>query len=65
MEYNNKKVNEIVDGLRLIDDTFMKLFFQGNTKAVELMLNIILKKDNLVLEKPVVEKTIINSEPQL
>lgn len=62
MEYNNKKVNEIVDGLRLIDDTFMKLFFQGNTKAVELMLNIILKKDNLVLEKPVVEKTIMNPE---
>ncbi|MDY5278363.1 hypothetical protein, partial [Sharpea porci] len=58
--HNKQRVDKLIDGFRLIDDTFMNVVFQGNLKAVELILSIILAKQGIVVERLAVQKTMIN-----
>ena len=60
--HNKQRVDKLIDGFRLIDDTFMNVVFQGNLKAVELILSIILAKQGIVVERLAVQKTMINPE---
>ena len=60
--HNKQRVDKLIDGFRLIDDTFMNVVFQGNLKAVELILSIILAKQGIVVERLEVQKTMINPE---
>ena len=60
--HNKQRVDKLIDGFRLIDDTFMNVVFQGNLKAVELILSIILTKQGIVVERLAVQKTMINPE---
>ena len=60
--HNKQRVDKLIDGFRLIDDTFMNVVFQGNLKAVELILSIILTKQGIVVERLEVQKTMINPE---
>ncbi len=32
--HNKQRVDKLIDGFRLIDDTFMNVVFHGNLKAV-------------------------------
>ena len=47
----SKETNEVADKLRLFDDDFMKLVFSNNKEAVECVLNIILERDDLIVEE--------------
>ena len=60
--HNKQRVDKLIDGFRLIDDTFMNVVFQGNLKAVELILSIILARQGIVVERLAVQKTMINPE---
>ena len=42
-----RTVEQIVDGMRLFDDDLMSMVFDGNIEATELLLKIILKKDDI------------------
>ena len=52
----SKKALAILDNLRLMDDNFMTLFFDQNFKATELILKIILNKEDIVVTKIEVQK---------
>ena len=60
--HNKQQIDKLIDGFRLIDDTFMNKVFQGNIDAVELILRIVLKIKGIVVESPIVQKTMINPE---
>ena len=60
--HNKQQIDKLIDGFRLIDDTFMNKVFQGNIDAVELILRIVLKIKGIVVESPVVQKIMINPE---
>ena len=42
-----RTVEQIVDGMSLFDDDLMSMVFDGNIEATELLLKIILKKDDI------------------
>lgn len=44
---DTRTVEQIVDGMSLFDDDLMSMVFDGNTEATELLLKIILKKDDI------------------
>lgn len=44
---DTRNVEQIVDGMSLFDDDLMSMVFDGNTEATELLLKIILKKDDI------------------
>ncbi len=44
---DNRTVEQIVDGMSLFDDDLMSMVFDGNIEATELLLRIILKKDDI------------------
>ena len=44
---DTRTVEQIVDGLSLFDDDLMSMVFDGNIEATELLLKIILKKDDI------------------
>ena len=44
---DNRTVEQIVDGMSLFDDDLMSMVFDGNIEATELLLKIILKKDDI------------------
>ena len=44
---DTKTVEQIVDGMSLFDDDLMSMVFDGNIEATELLLKIILKKDDI------------------
>ena len=44
---DNRTVEQIVDGMSLFDDDLMSMVFDGNMEATELLLKIILKKDDI------------------
>ena len=46
---NNELIRQIVKELRPIDDAFMRAMFQDNIPLVQLVLRIILDKDDLVV----------------
>lgn len=43
----SRTVEQIVDGMSLFDDDLMSMVFDGNIEATELLLKIILKKDDI------------------
>lgn len=44
---DTRTVEQIVDGMSLFDDDLMSMVFDGNIEATELLLKIILKKDDV------------------
>lgn len=44
---DNKTVEQIVDDMNLFDDDLMSMVFDGNNEATELLLKIILKRDDI------------------
>ncbi len=52
----SKKVEEILDSYRLMDDDFMTLFFDQNFEATELLLNIILNRKDIKVKSMEVQK---------
>ena len=44
---DTRTVEQIVDGMSLFDDDLMSMVFDGNIEATELLLKIILKKDDI------------------
>jgi hypothetical protein len=44
-----KTIDQIVDDLDLFDDNLMSLVFDGNNEATELLLKIILKRDDITV----------------
>ena len=44
---DTRTVEQIVDGMNLFDDDLMSMVFDGNIEATELLLKIILKKDDI------------------
>ena len=44
---DSRIVEKIVDGMSLFDDNLMSMVFDGNIEATELLLKIILKKDDI------------------
>lgn len=52
----NQRINRIIDGLRLLDDNLMTLVFDGNLEATQLVLNIILERDDLHVKKVEIQK---------
>jgi len=46
---DNKTVEQIVDDMNLFDDDLMSMVFDGNIPATELLLKIILKRDDIIV----------------
>ena len=44
-----KTIEQIVDGMDLFDDDLMSMVFDGNIPATELLLKIILKRDDIIV----------------
>jgi len=49
---------EIIKNLRIFDDDFMRLIFDGNPEATALVLNIIFDRDDMVVTKVVGQREI-------
>lgn len=49
LEYDNRTVEQIVDDMDLFDDDLMSMVFDGNNKAAELLLRIILKQGDITV----------------
>ena len=47
LQQDTKTVEQIIDGMSLFDDDLMSMVFDGNIEATELLLKIILKKDDI------------------
>ena len=47
LQQDNRTVEQIVDDLNLFDDDLMSMVFDGNIEATELLLRIILKRDDI------------------
>lgn len=46
---DNKTVEQIVDDMNLFDDDLMSMVFDGNIEAAELLLKIVLKRDDIAI----------------
>ena len=53
IKQDTRTVEQIVDGMNLFDDDLMSMVFDGNIEATELLLKIILKKDDIQVESVV------------
>lgn len=49
-------VDSLIDGLRLLDDDLMTRVFDGNIPATQLVLNIILDRNDLIVKDVAVQK---------
>ncbi len=58
----SKEVEAILDGFRLMDDTFMTMFFDQNFDATALMLNVILNRTDIQIKRMEVQKVEKNPE---
>ena len=58
IQQDNRTVEQIVDGMRLFDDDLMSMVFDGNIEATELLLKIILKKDDIQVISVVGQKEL-------
>lgn len=52
----SKEAEAILDGYRLLDDNFMTLFFDQNFEATALMLNVILGRNDIQIQRMEVQK---------
>jgi len=57
-EEQRAEIIKKIQKLRLMDDFFMTRFFEDNIECVQLVLNIILNRKDLTVEKVVVQKDI-------
>ena len=55
-----KTVEQLVDGMNLFDDDLMSMVFDGNIEAAELLLRIILKRDDITVISVVGQKEFQN-----
>ena len=55
-----RTVEQIVDDMNLFDDDLMSMVFDGNIEATELLLRIILKRDDILVEKVVGQREFQN-----
>lgn len=53
---SQKEINDLIDGLRLLDDDLMTKVFDGNIEATQLVLNIILERTDLVVKTVTIQK---------
>ena len=58
--YTKDKVEQIVDNLTLFDDDLMSMVFDGNVSAAELLLKIILKREDIEVISVVGQKELEN-----
>ncbi len=56
----DKRVEQIIDNLTLFDDDLMSMVFDGNILATELLLRIILKRDDIKVISVVGQKELEN-----
>lgn len=52
----SKEIEALIDGSRLMDDNLMTLVFDGNIEAMQLVLNIILDRKDLIVKNVQVQK---------
>lgn len=60
MEQDTERINQIIDNLTLFDDDLMSMVFDDNITATELLLKIILKKENIEVISVVGQKELEN-----
>ena len=58
----SKEVEKILDGFRLLDDTFMTLFFDQNFEATTLLLNVILERSDIRVKRMELQKVEKNPD---
>lgn len=58
----SKDIEEIVNGFRLLDDTFMTLFFDQNFEATTLLLNVLLERSDIQIKRMELQKVEKNPE---
>lgn len=61
MEQRRQENLQMISGLRLLDDDLMKLVFDRNIEATELLLNIILQRNDLQVLEVVAQREYKNS----
>lgn len=49
LQQDSRTINQIIDDMDLFDDDLMSMVFDGNTPATELLLKIILKRDDITV----------------
>ena len=49
LQQDSRTVEQIVDDMDLFDDDLMSMVFDGNTESTELLLKIILKRDDITV----------------
>ena len=49
MQQNTKAIEQIIDDMNLFDDDLMSMVFDENIPAAELLLKIILKRDDITV----------------
>lgn len=57
---DTRTVEQIVDGMNLFDDDLMSMVFDGNIEATELLLKIILKKNDIIVVSVVGQREFQN-----
>ena len=58
----SREVEKILDGFRLLDDTFMTLFFDQNFEATTLLLNVILERSDIRVKRMELQKVEKNPD---
>ena len=60
LRQDTRTVEQIVDDMSLFDDDLMSMVFDGNIEATELLLRIILKRDDILVESVVGQREVQN-----
>ncbi|MCM1261403.1 MAG: PD-(D/E)XK nuclease family transposase [Butyrivibrio sp.] len=60
MKQDTRTVEQIVDDMDLFDDDLMSMVFDGNTEATELLLKIILKRNDIIVVSVVGQREFQN-----
>ena len=58
----SREEEKILDGFRLLDDTFMTLFFDQNFEATTLLLNVILERSDIRVKRMELQKVEKNPD---
>lgn len=59
-ENEKQEISDIIDNMRLLDDTLMTMVFDGNIPATQRMINIILERSDIAVKSVTVQKVEIN-----
>ena len=60
LRQDKRTVEQIVDDMDLFDDDLMSMVFDGNIEATELLLRIILKRDDIIVISDVGQREFQN-----